>query len=180
MELKKIGAFIAKCRKEKNMTQKELAELIGVSDKSISKWERGINLPDSSLIIPLCNCLEIEVQELLLGEYCNKNNLLHESNELIIDLMKDKTNIQDAFMTYKFILFFIVILPIFIYVISYLYPYLQTLIDMIVWFMPFTFIFGLIKMIEKIISHQTYFSYFILTSMSLFVIFFYFHILITF
>ena len=43
IELKKIGAFIAKCRKEKNMTQKELAELIGVSDKSISKWERGVS-----------------------------------------------------------------------------------------------------------------------------------------
>jgi len=50
--------------------------------------QRGINLPDSSLIIPLCQCLDIEIQELLLGEYCEKKDLLNESNELIIDLMK--------------------------------------------------------------------------------------------
>ena len=68
MDIKKVGKlYCILCRKEKNMTQKELAELIGVTDKSISKWERGINLPDSSLIIPLCQCLDIEIQELLLG-----------------------------------------------------------------------------------------------------------------
>lgn len=52
MDQVKIGQFIAKCRKEKGMTQKELAEKLNVSDKSISKWERGINLPDVSLYIP--------------------------------------------------------------------------------------------------------------------------------
>ena len=87
MDIKKVGKFIASCRKEKNMTQKELAELIGVTDKSISKWERGINLPDSSLIIPLCQCLDIEIQELLLGEYCEKKDLLNESNELTAKIL---------------------------------------------------------------------------------------------
>lgn len=177
MDIKKVGKFIASCRKEKNMTQKELAELIGVTDKSISKWERGINLPDSSLIIPLCQCLDIEIQELLLGEYCEKKDLLNESNELIIDLMKDKITDQEAFMTYKFILFFIVILPLFFIVIVSLFPYLEGFISFGVIWAPFTLIFGLIKMIEEIIKHKSYFGYFVITSMSLFTIIIYFQTL---
>ena len=177
MDIKKVGKFIASCRKEKNMIQKELAELIGVTDKSISKWERGINLPDSSLIIPLCQCLDIEIQELLLGEYCEKKDLLNESNELIIDLMKDKITDQEAFMTYKFILFFIVILPLFFIVIISLFPYLEGFISFGVIWAPFTLIFGLIKMIEEIIKHKSYFGYFVITSMSLFTIIIYFQTL---
>ena len=54
MDQKKIGLFIATCRKKKGLTQKQLAEKLSVTDKSVSKWERGIHLPDASLYIPLC------------------------------------------------------------------------------------------------------------------------------
>ena len=138
---------------------------------------KSINLPDSSLIIPLCQCLDIEIQELLLGEYCEKKDLLNESHELIIDLMKDKITDQEAFMTYKFILFFIVILPLFFIVIISLFPYLEGFISFGVIWAPFTLIFGLIKMIEGIIKHKSYFGYFVITSMSLFTIIIYFQTL---
>lgn len=138
---------------------------------------KSINLPESSLIIPLCQCLDIEIQELLLGEYCEKKDLLNESNELIIDLMKDKITDQEAFMTYKFILFFIVILPLFFIVIISLFPYLEGFISFGVIWAPFTLIFGLIKMIEEIIKHKSYFGYFVITSMSLFTIIIYFQTL---
>ena len=68
MDPEKIGRLISKARKEKNMTQKDLANLLHITDKAISKWERGISLPDISLLIPISNILDISVYELLGGE----------------------------------------------------------------------------------------------------------------
>lgn len=69
MDQKKIGAFIANCRKKKELTQKQLAQQLSVTDKSVSKWERGIHLPDASLYMPLCEILGISLNEFFLGEY---------------------------------------------------------------------------------------------------------------
>lgn len=63
-----IGAFLQSVRKEKNFTQKELADRIGVSDKTISKWENGNSVPDTTLLKPLCDELDISINELLSGE----------------------------------------------------------------------------------------------------------------
>ena len=71
MNQEKIGLFIAKCRREKNMTQEDLAEKLGVSNKSISRWENGKTLMDISLFEPLCNELDISIIELLNGERVN-------------------------------------------------------------------------------------------------------------
>lgn len=68
MDVSKIGRFISELRREKGMTQKELAQNLGVSDRAVSKWERGINLPDAGLFEPLCGIFEITVSELLRGE----------------------------------------------------------------------------------------------------------------
>ena len=64
----KIGKFIAECRKNKNMTQAELAEKLNITDRAISKWETGKGMPDSSIMLDLCNELKISVNELLSGE----------------------------------------------------------------------------------------------------------------
>lgn len=74
MNQEKIGKFIAECRQEKKITQEELANKIGVTDKAISKWENGRCLPDISLFKPLCNALDISVNELLNGEKNNQKN----------------------------------------------------------------------------------------------------------
>lgn len=71
MNQEKIGLFIAKCRKEKNMTQEDLAEKLGVSNKSISRWENGKTMMDISLFEPLCKELDISIIELLNGERIN-------------------------------------------------------------------------------------------------------------
>lgn len=71
MNQEKIGLFIAKCRREKNMTQEDLAEKLGVSNKSISRWENGKTIMDISLFEPLCNELDISIIELLNGERIN-------------------------------------------------------------------------------------------------------------
>ena len=61
MDYEKIGKFILECRKEKNMTQKQLASLIGVTDKAVSKWERGLGCPDVSILGELSNALDIGI-----------------------------------------------------------------------------------------------------------------------
>jgi transcriptional regulator with XRE-family HTH domain len=77
MNQEKIGKFISKCRKDKNITQEELAEKLGVTNKTISRWENGKNMPDYSILKDLCNILDINVNELLSGE---KNNKETEEN----------------------------------------------------------------------------------------------------
>ena len=67
IDKERFGAFLAQLRKEKGMTQKELAERLFVSDKAVSKWERALSLPDVALLIPLADCLGVSVAELLRG-----------------------------------------------------------------------------------------------------------------
>ena len=68
MNQEKIGKFIAECRKEKNLTQLELAEKLNISNRAVSKWETGKNCPDVSIMLELCDILGINVNELLSGE----------------------------------------------------------------------------------------------------------------
>lgn len=63
-----LGQFIATCRKEKNLTQKQLGEVLGVTDRAVSKWENGKSFPDISLIEPLCKVLDISISEFMLGK----------------------------------------------------------------------------------------------------------------
>ena len=72
MNQEKIGKFIAECRKQKKMTQSDLGEKLGVTEKSISNWENGRNMPDLSLFKPLCDELNISINELLSGEKLSK------------------------------------------------------------------------------------------------------------
>ena len=75
MNQEKIGKFITTCRKEKNLTQEELAEKLNVSNKSVSRWENGKNMPDYSVLNDLCNILDININELLSGEKNNKETI---------------------------------------------------------------------------------------------------------
>ena len=68
MDQIKVGKFIASCRKEQGMTQAVLAEKLGISDRAVSKWETGKSLPDSGIMLELCEILKINVNELLSGE----------------------------------------------------------------------------------------------------------------
>lgn len=74
MNQEKIGKFIAQRRKEKKMTQATLASYLGLTDRAISKWERGKGLPDASCMLDLCKILEISVNELLTGELIEENH----------------------------------------------------------------------------------------------------------
>lgn len=89
MDQIKIGKFIADCRKQANLTQMQLAEKLGITDKAISKWERGVSMPDSSIMLDLCNILCISVNELLSGEKINMENSNQKNEQLLLDMAKE-------------------------------------------------------------------------------------------
>ena len=89
MDQLKIGKFIADCRKEKGLTQWQLAEKLGITDKAISKWERGIAMPDTSIMLELCDILGISVNELLNGEKLNMENNNSKNEQLLLDMAKE-------------------------------------------------------------------------------------------
>lgn len=74
MNQEKIGKFIATCRKDNGYTQASLAEKLGITDKAVSKWENGKSMPDASIMVMLCELLNINVNELLAGERINMEN----------------------------------------------------------------------------------------------------------
>ena len=85
----KIGKFIAECRKNKNMIQAELAEKLNITDRAISKWETGKGMPDSSIMLDLCNELKISVNELLSGEMISMENKNEKQEQLLLDMAKE-------------------------------------------------------------------------------------------
>ena len=86
MEQAKVGKFIAECRKNKKMTQVELAEKLNITDRAISKWETGKGMPDSSIMLELCNELDISVNELLSGEVIKMETYNQKAEELLLNL----------------------------------------------------------------------------------------------
>lgn len=107
MEQEKIGRFISELRKEQGMTQQQLADAIGVSNKTISKWECGKGMPEISSILPLCKTLHINVNELISGERLpeegyskkveeNMMNLIHETE---ISRKKNRSSLTIIFVT---------------------------------------------------------------------------------
>ena len=89
MDQIKIGRFIAEERKRKGYTQKQLSEKLDISDKTISKWERGNGFPEVSLLLPLCNELDITVNELLSGERVSEEDYQKKAEENMVNLVRE-------------------------------------------------------------------------------------------
>lgn len=89
LDLIKTGSFISEMRKEKGLTQKQLADQVGVSDKAVSRWETGKGLPDTSIMPELCKALDINVNELLSGERLNAEAYSGKAEEIMVSLVKD-------------------------------------------------------------------------------------------
>lgn len=89
MDQIKIGKFIAEMRKQKGLTQRQLAETLLISDKTVSKWETGRGLPEVSLMMPLCEILDINVNELLSGERLAEEAYKQKAEENMMNLVKE-------------------------------------------------------------------------------------------
>ena len=88
MDQIKIGRFIAECRKKNNLTQMQLAEKLNITDRAISKWENGKAMPDSGIMLELCNELKISVNELLSGEMIDMKEYDKKTEELLVELAR--------------------------------------------------------------------------------------------
>ena len=94
MDLIKIGKYISEKRKALGLTQKQLAEKIGMSDKSVSKWERGVCLPDVSVYLELCEILGIHINEFLAGEDLKEEHMIKQSEDNLLQVAKESKDRQ--------------------------------------------------------------------------------------
>lgn len=126
MDLIKIGRYIADKRKALGLTQKQVADKLGMSDKSVSKWERGICLPDVSIYITLCDILEISINEFLAGEDIREENYIQKSEDNLIRIAKESKyklkNLKRAIIGLVFIILITSFLLGIILVQKYSYP----------------------------------------------------------
>ncbi len=113
----KIGKFIAECRKKNNLTQMQLAEKLNITDRAISKWETGKAMPDSSIMLDLCNELKISVNELLSGEMIEMNNYDKRAEENLLKLNKSNENKSKMLLHSKIVILLLVLIIIILAVI---------------------------------------------------------------
>lgn len=92
MDQKKIGTFLKELRKEKHLTQEQFAEIFGVTNRSISRWENGVNMPDLDLVIEIAQYYNISIEEILEGE--RKNEMIDKKTEQILLKVADYENID--------------------------------------------------------------------------------------
>lgn len=102
MDKVKIGKYISECRKNKQLTQEQLAEMLNVTNKSISKWENGICLPEASIYEPLCKILGITINELFAGQKIMDQDYKKIADENLMQMLKYKLySMSDKSITFK-------------------------------------------------------------------------------
>ena len=114
MDQIKIGKFIAERRKKVELTQMQLAEKLGITDKSVSKWERGRTMPDSSIMLELCDILQISVNDLLCGEVVTMENYNNKKQDALLEMVKQKEENDRRLLALEWIIAILSILVILI------------------------------------------------------------------
>ncbi len=121
MDQIKIGKFISKCRKEKGMTQMQLAESLGITDRAISKWENGKAMPDSSIMLELCSILGITVNDLLTGEVTEMTNYKESYEKNLLEMVRQKEEADKRMLSLEILIgiFSMIILFAFVFTASF-------------------------------------------------------------
>ena len=104
MDQIKIGRFIAAKRKEQKMTQVQLAEKLGITDRAVSKWETGKSLPDASIMLQLCGYLRITVNDLLSGEVVSMENYNEKTEKNLIEVIRQKEEADKRLLTIEIVI----------------------------------------------------------------------------
>ena len=104
MDQIKIGKFIADCRKKKGMTQMQLAERMNVTDRAVSKWENGRSMPDSSIMLELCDVLGISVNDLLHGEVVQMEEYNKKTEELLLESVRQKEESDRRMLAFEIVI----------------------------------------------------------------------------
>ena len=103
MDQIKIGKFIATCRKNAHLTQMQLAEKLGITDRAVSKWETGKAMPDSSIMLELCEALHISVNDLLCGEVVIMDNYNKEMEKNLLEMIRQKEESDKRLLTIEWV-----------------------------------------------------------------------------
>ena len=141
MDQIKIGKFIAECRKNKKLTQAQLAEKLNITDRAISKWETGNGMPDSSIMLELCNELEISVNELLSGEMIKVEDYDKKAEENLLEMKKLKEEADKRMLKLEFVIGYISSITFIILI------FIASFIEMQTWVRILIMVFGLITFI---------------------------------
>lgn len=112
MNQQKIGRFISECRKQKGLTQAQLAEALGVSDKTISRWENGKTMPDLSFYEPLCEILDIQISELLYARKMTDKEKTIQGEKSALNIFKTKSQLQTFAILTEILIFIGIIITI--------------------------------------------------------------------
>ncbi len=112
MDQIKIGKFIAACRKKNGLTQMQLAEMLGITDRAVSKWETGRAMPDSSIMLELCAALKITVNDLLSGEVVTMENYNKELENNLLEMVRQKEEADKRLLKLEIVMGIIAILPL--------------------------------------------------------------------
>ena len=108
----KIGKFIAECRKKNNLTQMQLAERLNITDRAVSKWETGKAMPDSSIMLDLCDILGINVNDLLSGEVVTMDNYNKKLENNLLEMIKQKEESDKRLLRIEIVMGICCILPL--------------------------------------------------------------------
>lgn len=104
MDQVKIGKFISDSRKKIGLTQMQLAEKLNITDRAISKWENGKSMPDSSIMLELCDVLKISVNDLLNGEIVTMDNYKEKSEQNLLEMVKQKEHSDRQMLTLEIVI----------------------------------------------------------------------------
>jgi len=119
-----IGKFIAECRKKENLTQMQLAEKLNITDRAVSKWETGKAMPDTAIMLELCEILKISVNDLLCGEKIEMENKNPKNEQLLLDLSKELENRNQTIWTAMWAIMAVSMIALFggIFLVAFLVP----------------------------------------------------------
>lgn len=145
MDQQKIGQFIAEMRKEQGLTQRALAEKLLISDKTVSKWECGNGMPEVSLMMPLCEILQISVNELLTGKRLQSSEYKQNAEENIMRLMNER-KIAKRSLWVGIVAMLSAMLPAFTLI------YLAGLLEMEDWIRVLMIVIGFVALIGGLIA----------------------------
>lgn len=158
MEQVKIGKFIASKRKEQGLTQLQLAEKLGITDRAVSKWETGKSLPDASLMPELCKLLKITINDLLCGEVVSVENYNEKAEKALLEMIKKEEMQNKKLMMYENVIGFSSTLSFLIQVFVAVFFVKNTTAQILLFILAFAFLIVGVSFALKIEAETGYYE----------------------
>lgn len=154
----KIGKFIASKRKEQGLTQLQLAEKLGITDRAVSKWETGKSLPDASLMPELCKLLKITINDLLCGEVVSVENYNEKAEKALLEMVKKEELQNKRLMMYENVIGFGSTISFLIQVLVAVFFIKNTTVQIILFILAFAFLIIGVSFALKIEAETGYYE----------------------